>query len=66
LELAVVALAPSDLLERLAAAAGLLEAIAELPPNSVPLIALVPDVARRAHRVLEEWKAWQAEHKVKA
>ena len=65
LELAVVALAPSDLVDRLAAAAGLLEAISELPPNSAPLIALIPDVARRAHRVLEDWNVWQAEHLAK-
>ena len=68
LELAVVALAPSDLLDRLAGAAGLLEALVELPPNSAPVIALVPTVSKRAHSALEDWNEWQAEHlaKVKA
>lgn len=68
LELAVVALAPSDLLDRLAGAAGLLEAIAELPPNSPPVLALLPEISKRAHRALEDWNDWHAKHlaKIKA
>jgi hypothetical protein len=45
LELAVVALAPSDLVDRLAVVAGLLEAIVELPPNSAPVLALLPNLS---------------------
>ena len=42
LELAVVALAPFELLDGLAAAAGLLEALEELPRDSPAVVALVP------------------------
>lgn len=56
LELAVVALAPSDLVDRLAAAASLLEALVELPRDSAPVLAIVPRVMTRAEhpRRLEE------------
>jgi hypothetical protein len=66
LELAVVALAPSDLIERLASAAGLLEAITELPPKSAPVLTLAPRLSERARSVLEDWKAWEVEHLSKA
>ena len=65
LELAVVALAPSDLLDRLAGVAGLLEAIVELPPNSPPVLALIPEISKRAHRALKDWDDWHAEHLAK-
>ena len=61
LELAVVASAPQDLLDRLAWAAGLLEALVELPPNSPPVLALVPKLTKRARSTLEQWNRWQAE-----
>jgi hypothetical protein len=60
LELAVVALVPEDLLNRLAASAGLLEAITELPANSPPLVVLVPKVLAKAEEALKEWRKWQA------
>ena len=62
LELAVVALAPSELLERLAAAAGLLEALIELPANSPPALALVPGLLERTRASLDAWQAWQREN----
>jgi hypothetical protein len=62
LELAVVALAPTDLIDRLAAVAGLLEALVELPSNSPPVIALVPTLTTRARGALEDWKKWHHEH----
>lgn len=62
LELALVALAPSDLLDRLATSAGLLEALAELPPESPPVRALLPDVAERARAALEAWQRWSTSH----
>ncbi|HKP55647.1 MAG TPA: hypothetical protein VJV78_02940 [Polyangiales bacterium] len=62
LELAVVALAPSDLVDRLAASAGLLEALVELPTDSAPVVAIVPRVATRARSALEDWQKWQHEH----
>ena len=60
LELAVVALVPEALLDRLAASAGLLEAIAELPVESPPLAALVPKVVAKTEAALAEWRKWQA------
>jgi hypothetical protein len=62
LELAVVALAPAPVIDRLASVAGLLEALAELPPGSPPLVALVPRVVRRGRSALAEWNAWHARH----
>src|SRR5687768_4338652 len=62
LELAVVAMAPSELVDRLATAAGLLEALEELPTDSSPVIAIVPGVATRARSALEDWQKWQHDH----
>lgn len=62
LELAVVALAPADLIDRLAAAAGLLEAIIELPANSPPALALVPPLVERTRATLDEWQTWHREN----
>jgi len=62
LELAVVALAPSQLIDRLASVAGLLEALIELPANSPPALALVPGVVERARRALEDWHTWRREN----
>jgi hypothetical protein len=66
LELAVVALAPSGLIDRLAVVAGLLEAIVELPSNSAPVLALVPDLSKRARSALSDWNAWRADHLAKS
>jgi hypothetical protein len=62
LELAVVALAPSELVDRLAAVAGLLEALVELPTDSAPVLALVPKVQSRAKSALDDWNKWHKEH----
>jgi hypothetical protein len=62
LELAVVALAPGDLVDRLAVSAGLLEALSELPTDSAPVIALVPKVVTRTRSALEDWQKWHDEH----
>jgi hypothetical protein len=62
LELAIVALAPGDLLVRLAVVAGLLEAMVELPLDSPPVSALVPKVARRGKEALQRWGRWHAQH----
>lgn len=58
LELAVVALAPEAVVDRLAAAAGVLEAVAELPTEAAPLVALVPRTIQRARAALQEWHEW--------
>ena len=62
LELAVIALAPSQLIDRLATVAGLLEALMELPPNSPPALALVPGLVQRARQSLSDWQIWQREN----
>jgi hypothetical protein len=46
------------LIDRLAVAAGLLEALMELPGDTAPVIALVPKLALRARRALEDWGRW--------
>jgi hypothetical protein len=66
LELAVVALCPDQLVERLAGAAGLLAAIEELPLESAPVVALVPNLVKRARGALSAWARWQEEHLRKA
>jgi hypothetical protein len=62
LELGVVALAPGELVDRLAASAGLLEALSELPTDSAPVIALLPNLVARTQGALEDWQKWQREH----
>jgi hypothetical protein len=54
LALALAAGAPFALLEKLAAATGLVEALFELPKH-----ALIPDVVARAQRALGAWQEWQ-------
>lgn len=62
LELAVVALAPSELINGLAACAGLLEALIELPADSPPALALIPGLAERTRTALDQWGAWRHDH----
>jgi hypothetical protein len=62
LELAVVAMAPSELVDRLAAAAGMLEALEELPTDSAPVIAIVPRAVTHARGALEDWQKWNQAH----
>jgi hypothetical protein len=66
LELAIVALAPSELIDRLACASGLLEALAELPVDSPPALALAPRVIEQATRGLRDWQDWEKKHEPKA
>jgi hypothetical protein len=65
LELAIVALAPSQLVDRLAAAAGLLEALTDLPAGSPPVAATLPRALSRTKSTLEEWRRWQEQHRGK-
>jgi hypothetical protein len=62
LELAVIAMAPSHLVDRLANSAGLLEALVELPADSAPVLALVPGVVTRTRSALEDWQKWHHEN----
>jgi hypothetical protein len=63
LELAIVELAPTDMIERLALVTGLLEALAELPADSAPAIALGPATADRARVALKMWRDWSITRK---
>lgn len=60
LELAIVALAPTKLVEQLAIAAGLLEAIEELPRDAAPVRELADSLAGRATQALDGWQEWRA------
>ena len=62
LELALVAMAPSDLVDRLATSAGLLEALVELPTDCAPVIALVPSLVGRTRSALDDWQTWHHEY----
>lgn len=63
LELAIVELAPNDLIDRLGLVTGLLEALAELPADSAPAIALGPPTADRARVALKMWRDWSVTRK---
>lgn len=63
LELAIVELAPNDLIDQLALATGLLEALAELPAESAQAIALGPPTADRARVALAIWRDWSVTRK---
>jgi hypothetical protein len=58
LELAVVARAPTDLLNRLARPAGLLEAVSQLPVEGTATEALIPDLLIEARSAVDRWEAW--------
>ena len=58
LEIAIVELAPNELIDRLAVVTGLLEALAELPAGSAPAVTLGPATAERARDALETWRVW--------
>jgi hypothetical protein len=61
LELALVALAPQTIIDRLARGAGLLEAVIELPANAPLVAALLPKLAHDARSALDQWNKWHAE-----
>jgi hypothetical protein len=65
LDIGVAALAPPELLERLAMAAGLLDAVAELPADSPPVVVLVSRLFKRSLAALEEWERWEKTHLTK-
>lgn len=58
LELAIVARAPMDLLNRLARPAGLLEAVSQLPIDGPPTQALIPELLIEARSAVDRWEAW--------
>jgi hypothetical protein len=66
LELAIAALAPSELIDRLAMAAGLLDAIAEFAMDAAPTLPLIPKTIERARKSLDDWRVWGEKHLPKA
>lgn len=62
LELAIIALCPAELVERLAVSAGLLDAVGELPIDSPAVAAMVPGLDARARTALRDWDAWRQKH----
>jgi len=62
LELAIAASAPSDLVDRLALAAGLLDALAEFAIDAAPRLPLIPKTIERARKSLDDWRAWREKH----
>jgi hypothetical protein len=59
LELAVAALAHAEVIDGLATAAGLLEALNEFPKSSAPVLATLPRATELAERSLQAWRDWQ-------
>ena len=66
LELALAALAPSDLVDRLAIGAGLLDAITDMALDEATTIPLVARTVERANEALAAWHRWRADHPPKA
>ena len=65
-ELALVRLAPNPLIEELAAVAGLLGALQELPLDTEALGVWATEAAERATKGLERWRAWEEQHRLTA
>ena len=66
LELAILELAPNDLIDNLAVVTGLLEALVTLPPDSAPALTLGPATVDRARVALAAWHAWIGGRKKRA
>lgn len=60
LELAIALLAPREVVDELATAAGLLEALNRFPPDTAPAVATLPRAIELAHTALAEWQKWEA------
>lgn len=66
LELALAALAPSELVDRLAIGAGLLDAITDMALDETATIPLVTRTVQRANDALAAWHRWRDDHPPKA
>jgi len=62
LELAIVAPAPVEITDRLAMAAGMLEALTEVPEVGAPGQAVVAATVDRARGALNVWRDWERSH----
>ena len=65
-ELALVRMAPNPLIEELAAVAGLLGALQELPLDTEALRVWASQAIARAAQSMERWRAWEERHRVTA
>jgi hypothetical protein len=59
LELAIVARAPSDLLNRLGRVAGLLDAVSQLPTDEGPAQALTAGLIADGLAAVDAWDKWR-------
>jgi len=66
LELALVGRAPDPLVEKLAAATGLVVALGELPLDTDSLRVWANEAIIRSERGLVEWSAWEQDRKLTA
>ena len=62
LELAIVARAPSDLLNRLGRVAGLLDAVSQLPTDEGPAQTLTAGLIADGLAAVDAWSKWQRSH----
>jgi hypothetical protein len=62
LELAIVARAPVDLLNRLGRVAGLLDAVSQLPTDEGPAQTLIPGLIADGLAAVDAWNKWQRSH----
>jgi hypothetical protein len=62
LELAIVALAPDEIIDGLAVSTGLLEALNELPGDNSSVLAMAEVTAKRARKALQTWREWEKKH----
>ncbi|HXJ21770.1 MAG TPA: hypothetical protein VMT03_16215 [Polyangia bacterium] len=58
LELAIVARAPSDLLNQLGRVAGLLDAVSQLPTDEGPAQTLTSGLVRDGRAAVDAWEKW--------
>ena len=58
LELAIVARAPAELLNRLGRVAGLLDAVSQLPTEEGPAQALIPALIADGLAAVDAWDRW--------
>lgn len=66
LELALAALAPSDLIDHLAIGVGLLDAITDMALDEAATVPLVIRTVERANQALAAWRRWRDDHPPKA
>jgi hypothetical protein len=59
LELAIVARAPVDLINRLGRVSGLLDAVSQLPLDGGPAQAMTVGLINDARAAIDSWKRWE-------